>query len=150
MQAILAALSTSPTKVTSQSNLAQCLSYLTTHARRSSVIFIVSDFFTPPFERELQVLCRNHDVVLVQLEIPFASVANSGLVTFADAESGQRILLDTSSRRVQEGWDAALVTKRTQLKQLARSCGADHITISDSATRPLIQLMRERALQQPR
>jgi uncharacterized protein (DUF58 family) len=150
LQAVIAALTNPAPKPSSKTSLANSLSYLASHSRRSSVVFVISDFFTAPFEKELKMLSRNHDVVLVQLETPLTSVANSGLVTFADAETGQRIVVDTNSKQVHASWEKALQQKRTELNALARACGADHITISESATIPLIQLMRERALRQPR
>jgi uncharacterized protein (DUF58 family) len=149
LQAIIAAL-TAVTDAQPRTNLADTITYLTTHARKSGVLFLISDFFAPSFEKELRTLCLKHDVILVQLETPVSTVLNCGLVTFTDAETGQNVVVDTNSKRVQEGWRRALTDKRQELKQLARSCGADHIVISDSATAPLIQLMRERAIRQPR
>jgi len=131
-------------------NLAQSLDYLATHQRRAGVIFVISDFVSEPFEPELRKLCINHDVVLVQMETPYEKVKDSGIVTFRDAESGTHVVIDTSSTRVKDAWNAALQEHQDSLKEISRRCGADHIVITTSATAPLIALMKERSTRQPR
>lgn len=131
-------------------NVASALEYLSTHQRKTGVIFILSDFVTEPFEPELRKLCINHDVVLVQIETPFDTIKNKGIISFRDAESGEQVTIDTSSTRVQSAWDAALIHRRAELHELSQRCGADHIVITRSATEPLVELMKERATRKAR
>lgn len=149
VQALVAALmSTEPTSTST--NLAQSLDYLAVHQRKTGVIFVLSDFVSEPFEPELRKLCINHDVVLVQLETPLELIKNSGIVSFRDAETGQSVVVDTSSARVQAAWEEALMERQRTLRELSLRCGADHIVITTSATDPLITLMKERSTRQPR
>jgi uncharacterized protein (DUF58 family) len=113
--------------------------------RKPSIIFVLSDFFSNEFRDELKTLCSIHDVILVQIESALEKIENCGLVSFFDAESGQRVVVDTANRAVRQAWDAQLQKRRTELHDLAQRSGADHIVLTDNPIRPLLTLMRERA-----
>lgn len=125
-------------------DLAGALEHLLSTLRRSSIIFILSDFECPQAKEQLSKLSTRHDVVLVQIQPPDAGLLTAGLVSFRDAETGQLCTVDTSSRRVQKAWADGLMRRRTALRKLAQECGVDHIVISESAATPLMNLMRER------
>jgi uncharacterized protein (DUF58 family) len=125
-------------------DLAAALQNISVTLRKPSIIFVLSDFLCPPFESELKTLSMIHDVVLVQIESPLEQGEELGLVTFTDAETGEQVLVDTSSAAVRRTWGEALEARRLALRETAQSCRADHIVISDSVIRPLVRLMRER------
>jgi hypothetical protein len=125
-------------------DLAGALRELALTLRKPSIVFILSDFLCPSFETELRTLSTIHDVVLVQIESPLKEGEALGLVTFTDAESGEQVVVDTSSAVVRTKWNEALEAQRLRLRDTAQSCRADHIVISDSVIRPLVRLMRER------
>jgi uncharacterized protein (DUF58 family) len=130
-----------------KSDLASTLTFLRTNIRRGSVIFVVSDFFTPPFEDELRALAVRHDVILVHLtekQQSFQKFVGQGLLEVVDAESGERILLDTSSRSVRELF-ARASNRSEELSLLATRTGADYIQLVDNSFRPLSELMQKRA-----
>lgn len=125
-------------------DLAAALQDISLTLRKPSIIFVLSDFLCPPFETELRTLSTIHDVVLVQIESPLKQGESLGLVTFTDAETGEQVVVDTSSQMVREKWSEALEAQRLRLRDTAQSCRADHIVISDSVISPLVRLMRER------
>lgn len=127
-----------------ETNLASALTQLSLTNRKPSIIFVLSDFFCPPYEHELRTLASVHDVVLVQIESSLNHVGDLGLVTFADAESGEQVVIDTSDKLVKEAWNAHAAKHRAEVRELAQSCRADHIVINENALRPLVRLMKER------
>jgi uncharacterized protein (DUF58 family) len=79
-------------------DLAAGLDYLGKIARRRSVVFLVSDFLAPGWERPLRIAARRHDLVPVVLTDPMEeALPDVGIMTFEDVESGEVIELDTSS-----------------------------------------------------
>jgi uncharacterized protein (DUF58 family) len=126
-------------------DIAGALHHLVGVLRKPSIVFLLSDFFAQPFRPELKTLCARHDVVLVHIQTPLETLERLGLVLFNDAETGQRIMLDTSSSMVRRRWRQLADANRAEIAELARTCGAEHIVVSDSASRPLVRLMRERA-----
>ena len=134
-----------PSPQSATTDIAGALHHLAGVLRKPSIVFLLSDFFSPPFRSELKTICARHDVVLVHVQTPLETLDRLGLVLFNDAETGQRVLVDTSSSTVRRNWRRLADANRTEISELARSCGADHIVVSDSASRPLVRLMRERA-----
>jgi hypothetical protein len=125
-------------------DLAAALREISLTLRKPSIVFILSDFLCPTFDAELRTLSTIHDVVLVQIQSPLTEGEALGLVTFTDAETGEQVVVDTSSEMVRQKWNEALEAQRLRLRDTAQSCRADHIVISESAIRPLVRLMRER------
>jgi uncharacterized protein (DUF58 family) len=72
---------------------------------RRSVVFLISDFQTPDFSRELSVTSRRHDLIAIPIVDPREEeLPDVGLLTLEDAETGEQIELNTSDRSVREGF----------------------------------------------
>lgn len=72
------------------SNLALALSMLGRVIKRRAAVFIISDFETPPFERELRVLVRRHDVHAFIIRDPVEEVLPpGGIIPLQDSETGR-------------------------------------------------------------
>ncbi len=68
-------------------------------ARKHSIVFVVSDFLTEGYTRELRALATRHDVNAVHLhEEQVAKPGVSGLVRMRDAESGTLRVVDFNAR----------------------------------------------------
>lgn len=71
--------------------------------KRRAVVFVVSDFLDAGWERPLAIARSRHDVIPVSVfdrrerELP-----NVGLVELEDEETGERVVVDTSSRKARE------------------------------------------------
>ena len=98
--------------------------------RRSSVVFIISDFASPPYERELAMLAKRHDVNAfiisdpADLELPAA-----GLVTFTDPESGGTRIIDTGSAAVRREFSKLSDLRRQALIGAFMRLGIDHLDL---------------------
>jgi len=135
-----------PRELTPSTNVAKALKYLKENQKRSSVIFVVSDFISPPFQQELTTLTLKHDVIMVMLQDQLDySLPTAGLVEFEDAESGARIVIDTSNGSAKKQLEDMHRARIDAWKEQCTSAGADHLVIKDNSLRPLMQLMNERA-----
>ncbi len=74
--------------------------------RRRCTAFLVSDFQDDGWEQAIRVVRRRHDLVALDVsdrreyELP-----NVGLLEVRDNETGELVLLDTSSRAVRAAWE---------------------------------------------
>lgn len=125
-------------------DIGKALNHLSLSVRKSSIIFVISDFVGGDYKEELRRLSARHDVILVHIQPPPSSIPSVGLMTFRDAESGEVVTVDTASPAVHRGWLKALDENRETLRATAREAGAAHIVIHEHAATPLVQLMRER------
>ena len=115
---ILNAKPTSP-----KTDLEPALRYLNQVVRRRSVAFLISDFIAPSCEHLLRVTARRHDLVsLVIGDKRESALPAVGLVDFEDAETGRRIVVDTSHAPTRRALLARQTERRdTLLRQLARA-----------------------------
>ncbi len=134
-----------------KTDLSVALSYINRVLRRPAVVFLFSDFLSPDFEKELKILSRRHDVVAIEfadaLERDFPSV---GLVEVEDVETGERLLLDSSSAAFRRGFSSATKLHQEQLRRLFGSLSIDYVSLSthepyEAPLRRLFALRSQRA-----
>jgi len=114
-----------------QTDIADGLDYLGRVTSKRSVIFLISDFQGEGFEKPMRVLGRKHDLVAVTITDPREiRLPNVGLLELEDAETGEIILVDTSSARIRKRYEQMGFERTQQLKELFTSMGIDQITIS--------------------
>src|SRR5262249_37628256 len=79
-------------------DIGAALEYLAHVQRKRAVTFLVSDFRDEGFERPLAVAGRRHDLVAVRLgDAREETLPQLGLVELEDPESGERVVVNTSS-----------------------------------------------------
>ena len=104
---------------------------------RRAILFVISDFIDDGYLRTLSNANRRHDVVAVRITDERESLlADAGLVTVEDAESGARRLVDTGSAAYRE---AVRREAQARAEILARELGGVGIDlIAIDAARPVI------------
>lgn len=141
---ILSTLLNTPSSDSDVTDIAAAAEYVSRNVRRTSIVFIISDFECADFQQPLAKACARHDVVLVQIQQPEDTIPTAGIVSFRDAESGELCMVDTSSKSVQRAWSAGLQKRRERVSAIAKQSGADHIVIRGNSAQPLMALMKER------
>jgi uncharacterized protein (DUF58 family) len=130
-------------------DLAGGLDYLNRVTHQRAVVFVVSDFFAPGLQAPLALANRRHDVIALHLIDPRQEeMPPVGLVRLEDAETGQRLVLDTRDPAVRKRlaeWSAA---HRQRVEQDCRKAGVDLVEIRTdrSYVEPLLRFFRMRAL----
>lgn len=126
-------------------DMQRALNFISSHQRRASIIFIVSDFFCGAFEYELRQLAARHDVICVLLDdLIDGELPSAGLVLFEDAESGRRCLIDTGSRRTKEKLAALHNERINSLSRMCSRCNCDFLDTKDGSLQALRRLMEQR------
>ncbi len=129
-------------------DLKSALEALAHVARRRSVAFVISDFFSNGYERALSLASAKHDVIPVVLqdrrdfELP-----DVGLATFEDLESGQMIVVDTSDKRVRAHFKSEMSRIRESRRQIFYKLGLDAVEVETggSFVKPIRDLFARRA-----
>ena len=112
-------------------NLAGALDYLNRVISRRAVVFMISDFIAPNFEKALTVSSRRHDVVAMPVSDPGESrLPDVGIITLEDAETGEQIDINTGSRAVRRGLADLEETRRKTMNRLFRSRRVDVVPLS--------------------
>ena len=112
-------------------NLAGALDYVNRVISRRAVVFMISDFIAPNFEKALTVASRRHDVVAMPVSDPGESkLPDVGIITLEDAETGEQIDINTGSRAVRRGLADLEETRRKAMNKLFRSSRVDTVPLS--------------------
>ena len=135
-------------KLGAATDLKSALEALAHVARRRSVAFVISDFFTTGYERALALASAKHDVIPVVLtDRREMDLPDVGLATFEDLESGEMIAVDTSDKRVRAHYRAEMTKIRAGQRQLFLKLGIDSVEVETggSFVKPIRDLFARRA-----
>ena len=125
------------------------LKFLNGVQKRRAVVFLVSDFIAGSrgasaadgLERLLRATARHHDVICVPVSDPAESaLPDVGLVELEDSETGELMLVDTSSAKVRGAFAAQAESDREELTKFFRKTGID--TLEIATDRPYIDGVR--------
>ncbi len=132
----------------SRTDLSGALEYLMRVQKRRAVLFLISDFLTEDYDKNLRIVNRKHDLTALPLGDPREeTLPDVGLIWLEDAETMRRTLVDTSDRQVRLAVSRSSAERRAQLDYLLRSTDIDAVplrTDRDYAI-PLVNFFRQRA-----
>jgi uncharacterized protein (DUF58 family) len=131
-----------------RTDLSEALRYFTNAIKKRSTAFLISDFMDSNFEKELTIANRKHDVVALQVfDVRETQLPNVGLVKLKDAETGQRLWVDTSDARLRKAYRNSWGQNQLELQKTFTKSGVDSVSIStaDDYVKSLMKLFRMRA-----
>jgi uncharacterized protein (DUF58 family) len=112
-------------------NLAGALEFLNKVLKRKAVVFLVSDFIDANFERDLALTRSRHDLIPVRVSDPReTALPDVGLIELEDAETGERVLVDTRRRTIRDAFAATGRDEQESLSGMLRSMGVDSLEVS--------------------
>jgi uncharacterized protein (DUF58 family) len=128
-------------------DIAGALDHVNRMLTRKCVVFLISDLQDKGFDRALRIARRKHDVIVVNVsddrehELP-----NVGLLELRDNETGERVLVDTSSARWRREFAERQVADREERRMALRRSRVDCIDVSTggSLIDPLVRFFRTR------
>ena len=132
-----------------KTDIAQALEYMTNSIKKRCTCFILSDFVdTHSFAHALSIANRKHDVVALRVydrreeELPPV-----GLMYLTDAETGERMWVDTSDKQLRENFRKYAFEKEKELTDIFKRSGVDvaNIRSDEDYVRALITLFKKRA-----
>jgi len=124
------------------------LKYFTNAIKKSSTAFIISDFIDNNFDKELNIANRKHDIVALQVfDIRETELPDVGLIKLKDAETGKRIWIDSSDKRLRTSYKHAWGENQLALQKIFTKSGVDHVSMStsDDYVKALMKLFKMRA-----
>jgi len=135
--------------VSRKTDIAVALRYLTNAMKRRVTAFVISDFMDKlaPMEQALSIANNKHDMVGLRIyderETWLPSV---GMIKLKDAETGEYLWVDSSSRRVRESYSNYWSERNKQLDGLLKKTGLDYVNIStrEDYVKSLVALFKKR------
>lgn len=134
---------------TTGTNLGAALEYLTGVQRRRATVFLLSDFLTTNYARELRAAALHHDVIAIRVREPIdGELPDAGLIPVRDAETGAVTEIDSSSARVRDAYRASVGRFDDERRRLFGELGIDEIrvTVGTDWVPALLQFFKRRAV----
>lgn len=112
-----------------------------------AIVFVISDFVTPPIDRHLKLLSQRHDLVAVVLDEPGERVLpDVGVARLVDTETGRLLEIDTSDGAVRVRYAERLAAERVARQKLLRRLAVDEVLVPTESgyTEPLLRFFHAR------
>lgn len=131
----------------SKTDVEGALKFLSSIMKKRAIVFVLSDFIDENYERTLKIAANKHDVTGIRVydrheeEIP-----NLGLVQMQDEESGELMLVDTSSKKIRNNYSKYYRERVDFFKEsFAKSgAGAIHCRVDESYVKKLLGYFKTR------
>lgn len=106
------------------------LEYLSKVTTRRTVTFLISDFFTKDYKKDLAVANKRHDIVAVTITDPCElELQDVGLVKIFDAENGRDFVIDSSDKKVRLEYARLAFERIEKRNKIFRSVNVDSIDV---------------------
>ena len=116
--------------------------------RRRGLVVLISDFVGEPgWERPVRALAARHDVLAVEVVDPRElALPDVGVLALVDPETGRRLEVQTSDRRLRDRYAAAAADQRAAVAKALRSAGVDHLVLRTDGDwlRDLVRFVEQR------
>ncbi len=132
-------------------DITETIRYMTNAIKKRCTAFVISDFMddNPELELALSIANNKHDVVALKIyderekELP-----PIGMLKLKDAETGNYIVVDSSSRKIRKKYNEWWNNHMMKLDLMLKKCGVDYVAIStqEDYVKSLMTLFKKRAI----
>ncbi len=133
--------------VSRKTNLSSTAAFLQGFLKKRATVFFMSDFFDQNYEQSLRLLAKKHEVIACVVNDPVEeNFPDLGLIEFEDAETGERMLLDTTSVFTKERVKRNFYFQNEARDKMLKKSQVDKIVISTQGdfVQPLIAYFRRK------
>lgn len=129
-------------------NIAEALKFLSNVIKKKAIVFVLSDYMDEGYGNTLKILAGKHDITGIRVyDNKESSITNLGLVHMRDEESGELVVIDTSSKKVRKGYSNYYNTSVNYFKEVFTKSGAGTIdcSVEESYVKKLLGYFKRRA-----
>lgn len=114
-------------------DVAGVLEYFTNAQKRRCTSFLISDMMdtnAQSMEKPLLIAANRHDINVIQIyDRRDAEIPNIGLLKIKDAETGERIWVDTAVDAIRDNYHDAWIKQQDSLAEIFTKTGTNNISI---------------------
>jgi len=100
-------------------DIAKALEFTLGVLKKRAIVFLMSDFISNNFEKEISIIGRRHDTVAIRITDPAEGILpNVGLLPIRNPETGTLGYIDTSSRKIRENYSQLSAAATEKLSKL--------------------------------
>ncbi len=130
-------------------DIGKAIEFMTNAIKKHCTVFILSDFFdSKDYSKELQLANRRHDVIALQIyDRRMLELPNIGIISLQDSETGESILIDTSSKKVRQSHHEWWINHQIQLNKILSKAKVDctHLRTDEDYVKGISALFKRRS-----
>lgn len=131
-----------------KTDIGQALKYMSNVMKKKAIVFVLSDFMSTDYQDTLKIVSKKHDLTGIRIyDRREEQIPNLGVVQMQDAETGSRMLVNTSSRSVRNKYHAHYRRQVDFYHNAFKMCGAGVIDcrVDESYVKKLLGYFKRRA-----
>lgn len=131
-------------------NIAEVLRYFTDALKKRTTTFLISDFIDGnDYQKALSVASNKHDLIGIQVyDKRDTQMPNVGLVRMSDLETGRSKWINTSSKKVRDGYSKWWYSRQQQMSEAMMKSRVDFTSIAtdEDYVKALMSLFKGRGV----
>ncbi len=130
-----------------QTNLAEALKFLSNVMKKKAIVFVLSDFIADDYHQTMKIVSGKHDVTGIRVyDEREEQIPNLGMVQMQDEETGELMLVNTSSKKVRRNYGKFYQEKVDYYKDAFTKSGAGTIDcrVDESYVKKLLGYFKRR------
>ena len=128
-------------------NIAEALKFMRNVMKKKAIVFVLSDFIADDYKQTLKIAANKHDVTGIRIyDKSEETIPNLGIVQMQDQESGELMLVDTTSKKVRQNYNKFYNDKVSYYKDSFAKSGAGTIDcrVDESYVKKLLGYFKRR------
>jgi len=126
-------------------DLKEPLQYLNNIIKKKSIAFVISDFITDDYIESLRISAKKHDIIGLHVYDRYEkTLPDVGLIDVVDAETGERQVLDSSSKKLRTSYEQRFLDRQELFLKSFQRLGLKTASIStdDDYIKEMIKLFK--------
>jgi uncharacterized protein (DUF58 family) len=131
-----------------KTNIAEALKFLSSVMKKKAIVFVLSDFIADDFQHTMKIASKKHDVTGIRVyDKREEGIPNLGMVQMQDGETGELMLVNTSSKKVRLNYGKFYRERVDYYKDSFSKSGAGAIDcrVDESYVKKLLGYFKARA-----
>ena len=115
--------------------------------KKKAIVFILSDFIADNYKQNLKIAAGKHDITGIRIyDKHEESIPNLGMVQMEDEETGELLLVNTSSKKVRQNYGRFYANRVDYYKDSFTKSGAGIINcrVDESYVKKLLGYFKRR------
>lgn len=134
--------------ISKKTNIDQALQFLANVQKKKAIAFVISDFITDEnYENALKIAAKKHDLTGIRIyDEREEQIPNLGVIVAEDEETGEEIMVDTTSKKVRANYSKYYIEKVSFFKDSFRKSGAGTMNcrVDESYVKKLMTYFKQR------
>ena len=130
-----------------QTNLVEALKFMQNVMKKKAIVFVLSDFIADDYHQTMKIVAGKHDVTGIRVyDKREEDIPNLGMVQMQDEETGELMLVNTSSKKVRTNYAKFYNQKVDYYRDSFKKAGAGAMDcrVGESYVKKLLGYFRRR------